>query len=74
LDVVVWGTGQEFRELYSLLKLHEEIGDYRIVGYIAKEPQRNMLDHVQIYKPEEFFAEKIQYDFVLVASNLYLCG
>lgn len=71
MNVVIWGIGKEFRELYNLLKLHEEIGDYKIIGYISKEVPRNVIDHISIYSPEDFFKEKIAFDYILVATDLY---
>jgi uncharacterized protein (DUF1919 family) len=69
--VLIWGIGNDFWQLYNVIKAYEALGNFEIVGYISKNQEVKYIDRCEVLKPEDIIVSGIGFDYIIVCSNRY---
>lgn len=71
MNVLIWGIGNEFHQLYHLLTINEIAGNFQIVGYVSKDRTKKQLDGKDVLVPEEIVNSRVAFDYIIVTTNIY---
>ncbi len=71
MNVLIWGIGNEFHQLYHLLTINEIAGYFQIVGYVSKDRTKKQLDGKDVLVPEEIVNSRVAFDYIIVTTNIY---
>lgn len=71
MKILIWGIGNEFWQIYNILKLNEAVGNFEIVGYVSKDRDEKKIDNKDILQPEDIVKSGIEFDYILVTTNFY---
>ena len=68
--ILIWGTGKEFWELYNILMMNEELGNFKILGYVNRETGGKRFAGKELFHPDELVGG-IWFDYIIVATSAY---
>lgn len=66
---LIWGCGQDYQQLYNLIKYEELKGNISIEAIVTKDLFRAVYDGWKVISIAEVF--EIEFDYIIVASSKY---
>lgn len=71
MNVLIWGLGKGFWELYNILKANEELGKFEIIGYVSKDAERRSIDKKCVLFPKDIRTYNLKFDYIIVTTDKF---
>ena len=67
MDIIIFGAGEAGKYLYSQIK--QNTNNINVKAFVDNRLSGEIIDGIEVYKPERLFGSKILYDAIFIAAG-----